>query len=103
MPEGSLEYALEQRARLQRRLDALPLGALPKDVAALDAGIARHSRIIAELRGEVKLTAKKIASSEAWQTFWAPISRLLRDEHPDALEAVNAHLKSVLDGKTEES
>lgn len=95
---GSIEYHEAQRNKLQALFDALPPNALPKDFAALDAGIARHSRIIAELRGETRVTELKILKSEAWAALWLRIENAL-DPHPDALDAV---LAAIADGSPEE-
>ena len=94
-PVGSIEYHEAQRAKLQALFDALLVSevpALPKDYAALDAGIARHSKAIAELRGEVRLTVSKIVKSELFITWFAGLLESIRDE-PKAVEKIVAYLE----------
>lgn len=94
-PVGSIEYHEAQRAKLQALFDALLVSevpALPKDYAALDAGIARHSKAIAELRGEVRLTVSKIVKSELFVTWFAGLLESIRDE-PKAVEKIVAYLE----------
>lgn len=77
---ASLEYHERQRSQLQELFDELRAdpGALPKDLTSYDAGIARHSKAISELRGETRLTEQKIVQSEAWRVDVIPkIARVL--------------------------
>lgn len=94
-PIGSIEYHEAQRAKLQALFDALlqiDPPALPKDYASLDAGIARHSKAIAELRGEVRLTVSKIVKSELFVTWFTGLLESIRDE-PKAVEKIVAYLE----------
>lgn len=99
-PLGTLAYHEAQLARLQQKYDqltALPL-ALPRDYSMLDAGISRHLRAIAELKGETKITELKILKSEAWLALWFRIERAL-ERHPEALADV---LSAIDDGSPED-
>lgn len=87
---GTLEYHERQRKCLQDLFDDLRSepDALPKDLSAYDAGIQRHTKAIAELRGETRLTEQKIVQSEAWRVDVLPkIARVLA-EFPAAMIAL---------------
>lgn len=87
---GTLEYHERQRKCLQDLFDDLRSepDALPKDLSAYDAGIQRHTKAIAELRGETRLTEQKIVQSEAWRVDVLPkIARVL-SEFPAAMIAL---------------
>jgi len=81
---GALEAQLDA---MQRRFDALEANAHPRDVAALDAAIRAHTKQIAEMRGELKLTEAKIVRSEAWRDMVAKFGRVLAP-FPEAMAAI---------------
>jgi hypothetical protein len=85
--DSTLDALVKQRDELQRRFDALGDLAMPRDIAALDGSIRQTTRLIAELRGETKLTPQKIVRSEAWQVLLARLGAALAP-FPEAMAAV---------------
>lgn len=98
----TLEYHERQFRSLQEHYDKLTdsTEALPRDFAVLDAGMARHLKAIAELKGETKITEPKIIKSEAWIVLWDRIARTL-ERFPEALRAVQSELEA--NGSAEDS